>query len=182
MPFQFYCPQGHLLSGEPAQSGQTCQCPICQMMFIIPQAPGMPQPGPQPYADPNQFPAQFSPAPVESPQATVVGEMTSETAEAPAEEAPAEPAEEELIHIPCPNGHELETPKDMVGQDVMCPHCEVQFRLKFEDSIEYKEKRRKEHEHREHIWGKRALQWAIVAAVLVVLSLVGMIVFKLMDK
>src|SRR5436190_10096813 len=36
MSFQFQCPQGHLLEGDPSQAGQTCNCPTCGMLFIIP--------------------------------------------------------------------------------------------------------------------------------------------------
>ena len=38
MAFPFYCPQGHLLQGEPEQAGQPCQCPQCGSTFLVPQA------------------------------------------------------------------------------------------------------------------------------------------------
>ena len=56
-------------------------------------------------------------------------------------EAPEPPAEPELLHIPCPNGHELETPLDMLEQEVLCPQCNAQFRLRKKDSVEYKRKK-----------------------------------------
>ena len=39
MPFQFYCPQGHLLEGHESQMGQQSQCPLCGSMFLIPMLP-----------------------------------------------------------------------------------------------------------------------------------------------
>ncbi len=44
---------------------------------------------------------------------------------------------ETLLHIPCPNGHELDVPLDMLGAWVMCPHCQAEFRPRREKSVEY---------------------------------------------
>ncbi len=74
-----------------------------------------------------------------------------------------ESSDEDLLHIPCPNGHELETPYDMLGQEVLCPHCEVQFRLRHEDSFEHRAKVDKHFEERGKLW----FNWAITAAVLI---------------
>ena len=70
------------------------------------------------------------------------------------------------MHIPCPNGHELETPFDMLGTDVMCPHCNVQFHLREKDSVEYKAKRERKAQIREEKIGKAWLNWAIAIAIL----------------
>ena len=86
--------------------------------------------------------------------------------------APAEPT---LLHIPCPKGHELEVPPDMLNQDVLCPHCNTQFRLREKDSVEYKRKREIEIERRDYKRGQVWLNWAIAAAVIVVLGLIIMI-------
>jgi hypothetical protein len=47
MPFQYCCPQGHLLQGDESQVGQPCQCPFCGTTFAMPtpaaQAPPMGQ-------------------------------------------------------------------------------------------------------------------------------------------
>ena len=89
---------------------------------------------------------------------------------------PAAPAEPELLHIPCPNGHELETPLEMLDQEVLCPQCNAQFRLRRKDSVEYKkQKELEEHIQLEKIGGLW-LTWAIVAVVVVVLGLIGLIV------
>ncbi len=82
-----------------------------------------------------------------------------------------------VVRILCPKGHELETPVSMVGTDAMCPHCSAQFRLRYEDSLEYREELEKEREQREERFGRSALRWAIVTTVLVVLGLVGLILF-----
>ena len=42
MPFQFRCPQGHLLEGEYEDVGQVVNCPICGVALTIPNAPYTP--------------------------------------------------------------------------------------------------------------------------------------------
>src|SRR5688572_6236857 len=65
MPFQFQCPQGHLLEGEPNHAGQQCNCPMCGMLFIIPAPFAAPAAPPAPvfsqYVPPASEPA-FAPA------------------------------------------------------------------------------------------------------------------------
>lgn len=264
MSFQFQCPQGHLLEGQPAQAGQQINCPMCGILFIIPaplspgpsgpapapgrppgpypvtppapapSAPSAPYPGgppsppappggpaypppgppasPQSYAGqpapypgqpapypgqpaasgaapsfpPSPHPGPPAPEPPSAPQAAAPDpqwqphqsfEQIAEQAgggAAQAEAAAVEP-EEELLHIPCPNGHELESPRDMLGQDVLCPHCDVQFQLREKDSVEAKRKRRHEREARDRKVGNLWLNWAIVIAVVVVLGLLVLI-------
>ena len=58
----------------------------------------------------------------------------------------------------------------------MCPHCSAQFRLRFEDSLEYKEEKKKESQRRETAFGRSALKWAIMLAVLVGVGLIGLII------
>lgn len=83
-----------------------------------------------------------------------------------------------VVHVACPNGHELETPREMLGQEAMCPFCQTQFWLRLEDSVEYRREKAEERERRETRIGQLWLRWAIVAAVVVVLGLVGMIAFS----
>lgn len=94
----------------------------------------------------------------------------------PVPAAAPEPEEEELLHIPCPNGHELETPRDMLGQDVLCPHCQVQFQLRERDSVEFKARRERQLKIKEEKEGQAWLNFAIVAAVIVVLGLIALFV------
>ena len=82
---------------------------------------------------------------------------------------------ETLVHIPCPNGHLLETPPEMFGQDVMCPHCQAQFQLKERESVEYKRREAADEERFERRRGKLWLNWAVSIAVVIVLGLIAMI-------
>jgi hypothetical protein len=153
MTFQFQCPQGHLLQGEETQAGQHCNCPMCGMLFIIPQPIAAPQPN-----SPPAFGDQQPPSPPTPP-------------------APV-PEEPKLLHIPCPNGHELEVPPDMLEQDVLCPQCKTQFTLREKDSVEYKRHQEQEEERRakriEQFWLKLSIGMAIV----VVLGLIIMFAMR----
>jgi hypothetical protein len=151
MAFQFTCPQGHWLEADEAHVGQQCRCPECGATFLIPE-PEVAAYGAAGAAS-SGLPDVLAPS-----DATGAGEGPR------------------ILHIPCPNGHELETPDDMIGQDVLCPHCGVQFQLRESDSVEAKRRRAIErdriHQRQANLW----LNWAIVIAVLVVLGIVGMIV------
>jgi uncharacterized membrane protein YvbJ len=70
----------------------------------------------------------------------------------------------------------LETPEEMLGQEVMCPHCNTQFQLRESDSVEYKRKRDIERERRERKVGNAWFNWAIVCAVLVIIGLIFLII------
>lgn len=152
MPFQFMCPRGHLLEGDESQAGHQCRCPQCGMMFIIPT------------------PAAHAVLPEESGYA-------EEEYEEPAIEAAPEPR---IFHIPCPKGHVLETPEDMLNQDVLCPHCNAQFRLRERDSLEERRKRQAEQERIHRRAAKNWLMWAVVIAVIVLAMVIGMIVISMM--
>jgi hypothetical protein len=77
----------------------------------------------------------------------------------------------ELLHIPCPNGHELETPPEMLDQEVLCPHCQAQFTLRRKNSVEFKRKQEEELMLKEQKIGQIWLQGAIIAVVLIVIGL-----------
>jgi len=64
-------------------------------------------------------------------------------------------SEPQLVHIPCPKGHMLETPPEMIGEDVMCPHCGEMFQLREQDSIEHKRKKQQEEELADYRSGKK---------------------------
>ena len=100
------------------------------------------------------------------------------SAPAPAEqEKPAEEKEPRLVRIPCPQGHELQTPADMFNQEVLCPLCGTQFRLRYEDSVEFKEEQAELRRRKAEQLNKAALKWSIIAAVVVVVGILGMIVY-----
>jgi Zn finger protein HypA/HybF involved in hydrogenase expression len=199
MAFQFQCPQcANVLQAEEFQAGQQSYCPLCGAMFLIPApfvasasppapaapygAPGYPMgPGPSP-----GFP-QVGPAPAPpSPGFPMVGPGAGGHAGTlpPKPSAPAfELREPELLHIPCPQCKEmLETPIEMLDQDVLCPHCQAQFQLRRRDSVEFQRKKQQEAEIREFKAGKTWLNLAIVAVVLVVLFLGALIVWDVFGK
>jgi len=63
MPFQFRCPQGHLLEGENEDVGQIVNCPICGVALSIPSVPYTPTATPlQPPIPPYQQHDQQVPA------------------------------------------------------------------------------------------------------------------------
>lgn len=174
-----------MLEAEPAHAGQTCQCPVCGTWLVIP-----PPPEEAPAAAPAQGaiggPPSFAPAVgqggvSEPAPAEVIQVFTDPTARSAAsQEAPVpfDPTSKEgrIFHIPCPAGHVLEVPPDMLDQDALCPHCGVQFRLRERDSDEYRERRRAEFERREEATGKLWLNVAVVVAILVVIALVVMFI------
>lgn len=226
MPFQFLCPHNHLLQGDESQIGLQTQCPICGVVFIIPQPsyqqypqqaypqqqypqqpyaqqPYAQQPYPQQSYPQQQYPQQFAPqqpqyAPQEpqyapQPQYEQFAAPASHEPEpAPATAGPApmplasDLASElpdnkgqmeipgdlsvDLVHIPCPNGHQLETPLDMIGQEVLCPHCGIQFLLRNEDSIEYHQQQEELEQRRAQFW----FNWAIAASVVIGIGLITM--------
>jgi uncharacterized Zn finger protein (UPF0148 family) len=161
MTFQFLCPHGHLLEGDESQQGQPCDCPTCGVRFLIPAAPGAP-------------PAAAPPEPA-FPDVTA-GAGNQET-------ATVDPTKKEprLLHIPCPQGHELETPEEMIGQDVLCPLCGEQFNLQYKNSVEYKKEKEAERERRERKMAEAWFTRAIIAAVIVVLGLIVLLVLAASD-
>jgi hypothetical protein len=291
MPFQFYCPQGHLLEGHESQMGQQSQCPMCGSVFVMPMMPGAPmqpggpmpggamhpgawpgygqpgmpgygqpaaggyappgapgygQPAPpgygqpmpqgyppmhpvgypgypagypgspenmmpggampgygQPAAEPTysgppgeQAPSGFPAINTQGLPATDLGaapavqggsqpQAASEpaaTPESPAAAAPSSPPAEEkkeprIVRIPCPQGHELQTPMDMVNQEVLCPICATQFHLRYEDSLEFKEEQVELRRRKAEQLNSAALKWSIITAAVVVAAIVGMIIY-----
>lgn len=76
-----------------------------------------------------------------------------------------------LLHIPCPQGHLLEVPRDMIGEDALCPYCKVQYKILLENSVEYRKEQLEKTALEEAKLAKKWLQWAIIATVLLVLFL-----------
>ncbi len=83
--------------------------------------------------------------------------------------------EVKIWHIPCPKGHILDTPDDMLDQDVLCPYCETQFTLRKMKSVEETEKRDQARAIREERRGQLWLNWAIGIAAVVILGIIVMI-------
>ena len=64
----------------------------------------------------------------------------------------------------------------MLGEEVLCPHCQVQFQLRERDSVEFKRRRDEERERREQRIGDAWFKFAVVVAVLVVLGLLALFI------
>ncbi|MBI3838888.1 MAG: hypothetical protein HY288_13275 [Planctomycetia bacterium] len=181
MTFQFLCPQGHLLQGEEAHMGMQCQCPQCGMAFIIPTVERPSQSAAEDLIAPSQAPqVNLEPVSQFDPAAEIGAKHQPPPDEAKANldfsefavsELGAAAAHESFLHIPCPNGHELETPLDMIGEQVLCPHCRAKFRLKREKSIEYLREQEIIDRRRARFW----FQLAILAATFVGVLLLAMI-------
>lgn len=199
MTFQFQCPYGHLLAAEESQAGQQCACPMCNTMFIVPAPlaravaagptypPAAPQFSPAPPAPPAPPVQPLPPAPPEAPpvfQRYEVRETPSAkpklpptppiTPPEPQPEPPAAsvvPQESEVLHIPCPNGHLLETPAEMLEQDVSCPQCQAQFRLRRQHSLEFRKKKKQERERSER---RKVAAWVVAGVIVAILVVSGL--------
>ena len=185
MQFQFLCPNGHLLAADVSQAGAQCRCPECGILFLIPRAATIPLdsaplgPNPpiretEPDASDLTSEPQIGPPEVVEPAEAPPINVEPDASDAPPIADSDEPAPP--LHIPCPSGHELETPVEMLGEEALCPYCKARFQLRYEDSREYHEKRaflRKLHEQKvSRLW----LTWSIVAAVVVLGGLLMMII------
>ncbi len=146
--------------GQPAFSGGPA---VVQPDGMASAAP------PAPFTD---FQVQTEPAPTPVEAAAVAA-----PAEEPKPEPPPEKQEPRIVRIPCPQGHELQTPMDMVQQDVLCPICNTQFHLRYEDSIEFKEEQAELRRLKAERMNQVALKWSIGAAIAVVLLIAGMMIY-----
>ena len=208
MPFQFYCPNGHLLQANENQIGQSCVCPHCQVEIIIPAPAGYtPAPSPNPPTPPG---APTSQPPVSSftglnsqnnnvnPPPTsdfnvhrkqrnfdfgasqAAAQEAEKTAQKPAQKMDiGDPDEDERLHCLCPTGHPLDIDRNMIGQKAMCPYCQKTFVITLERTVEYINKKKRAEELEDKKTAKLLFQWAIVAIVLAVFFIVVMIALTL---
>ena len=182
MPFEFLCPNGHLLQAEESAVGQQCECPECAVPMLIP-SPSAPDPAPSAAGEAsgassdhgasNQ--AAASPALRRGPDFSALGEAPSDHDPAVAE-MPLQPPE--VLHIPCPNGHVLETPEEMVGEEALCPFCNTQFKLRYNASLEHLRQQEEEEERRERRAARAWLHWSIAAAAVVLLGVILLFVVR----
>lgn len=201
MPFQFYCPQGHLLEGHESQMGQQGQCPMCGAMFMFPMLGGPPaaptmSPGQMPGAFPGQgyqgqgFPGQpgggfpqqqpgFGP-PNFGGGDRFAGVQEAGPAGGFAPPEPETPPEPRIFRILCPKGHELQTPEDMLGTQALCPYCNTQMELRYEDSVEYKKQQELEQRIKDEQAGRFWMNMAIWGSIIVGAVFIGLIVMMFM--
>jgi hypothetical protein len=179
MTYQFPCPEGHLLEAVESAAGQRCSCPTCGTEFVIPRRPadGAPPVAAPPVMAPP--PARSDPGAVEPRGGEANGAMdTQGSVVIDVDTVDPPPA---VLHIPCPNGHELESPREMLDQYVMCPHCGVQYRLREENSLEHQRKKQREDEARQWRLGKAWLNWSVLIAVFVLLGLLTLMLYSTSD-
>jgi hypothetical protein len=87
-------------------------------------------------------------------------------------------AEQPIVHVVCPAGHPLETPREILGQQALCPFCQAQFQLRLEDSVEYREEMARVKRQKKARLARRWVRVAIIAAVALVLGVIGLILLS----
>jgi hypothetical protein len=156
--------------------GMQCQCPQCGVAFIIPtidrgqQTPAVQTTAAAPQIDLAPIPEDDLP----SRSAAATGLEGLDVGELDTGELGAAAVGETLLHIPCPNGHELEVPLDMLGQRAMCPHCQVEFRLRREKSVEYLRQQEILDRKRAEFWFKLAIVAACVVGIVLLVMFAAM--------
>ena len=197
MGFQFQCPQGHLLEADDHDAGKTCTCPYCGVMIEIPRPTGVGPAPPAPAAPPAPVaavppPAALPPAEIPSgpsPAADfppVVGRKRRKTASFNSlpdfsgdkadhgAESVDVTRKAELFHISCPNGHQLDVEREMLDQSALCPQCNVKFKLRERDSVEWKRKQDIREEQHERKVSNTWFNWAVAISVIVFVFLLAL--------
>ena len=72
-------------------------------------------------------------------------------------------------------------PPEMLEQEVLCPHCGAQFRLRQKDSVEFKRKRQEEQEKKDAKSGKFWFNTAVIVGTLI-LIFVAVLIFMTAGK
>jgi len=139
--------------------------------FNVPQTPGTPSdsragfPGidVKPEPRPSKPPARKASKPAPKPKK-------------PAAQKAFDVQDSELLHIPCPQCKKvLETPVEMLHQDVVCPHCQTPFSLHLRDSVEYRKKKERQQRVKERRTNYGWLFGGIAVVALVIIFLVYLI-------
>ncbi len=96
---------------------------------------------------------------------------------------PMGPQVEETFHLVCPQCKQvMPTPQSMLGQDAQCPFCQSVITLFEEDTLEYQRRREEYLRQKEERIGRKALNWAIAAAILVGVALLVMVVLYISNQ
>lgn len=149
MSFQFTCPAGHRLEGEPSQAGLRTHCPACGVEFTVPSLGGP--------TLPSESPAAIPPP------------VTDRSA----------PPEDQTVRVECPAGHMLETSLASMGDRAVCPHCHKLFRLEYDKTLEHREALAADSAARSERFGRHALGWAVVAAMTVIATLLMIFLWRM---
>lgn len=157
MKFMFSCPQGHVLEGEDTHAGLQSKCPQCGVAFYVPD-----------YEPPKaQPPIMAAPARPVGPVSGDLWDDLGSGGQGALDLTAGGELSSSVLHIPCPNGHELETPIEMVGLEAYCPYCGDKFKLRNQDSVEHQRQQAIIDARRAQIW----LRVAIVTAGLILIGL-----------
>jgi len=152
--------------------GMQCQCPQCGVAFIIPTIE-RPQQAPTAQTAAAPAPAiELAPladADVSAEPLAATGLEGLDIGELDTGELDAAAVGETLLHIPCPNGHELEVPLDMLGQRALCPQCNAEFRLRREKSVEYIRQQELLDRKRAEFWFRLAIIAACVVGIVLII-------------
>ena len=76
----------------------------------------------------------------------------------------------------------METPPEMLDQEVLCPHCQAQFKLRRKDSIEFKRQAEEQQFVKEVKIGNAWLKGAIVAVIFIVIGLGALIAISIASR
>ncbi len=87
-----------------------------------------------------------------------------------------------FFHIPCPNGHLLETPAEMIGEYAKCPTCDAEFDLREKDSEEFQRRKKMIEESELANLDRKWLNRAIAIVILLVLGGVALAVATLLNR
>ncbi|MFH1267764.1 MAG: hypothetical protein ABIK89_18770 [Planctomycetota bacterium] len=187
---QSQCPRcaSVFLIPQPVPAAEADSPPDPPQQQPPPDAPSFQPPDaqPPPFPEVAVSPPPFEPPAAEPPAEPEVPDFPGirtepeagrgkRAAELPAEVRVQTAADLPIVHVVCPSGHSLETPREMLDQEAMCPFCQIQFQLRLQDSVEYREEKAKEQDRRDLKAGQLWLRLAIAAAVVVVLGLILLI-------
>jgi hypothetical protein len=145
--------------------------------FAAPNAPSFPAVGPS-----NAPSMPFLAIDVPAKSGSSLNDLTQGNPNVPGGWEESAPEEPRIWHIPCPNGHILDTPDDMLDQDVLCPICERQFTLRKFQSVEETQKRERLREMKDEKAGQFWLKLAIGIAAVVILGIIIMIALSASGK
>jgi len=87
-----------------------------------------------------------------------------------------------LLHVKCPQGHRLEAPCVLDGQDVVCPYCSSRFPFAYSESDEFRQERRRASNPSNQSAGHQRVRWQEWAVVALVIASVVVVVHQLLIR
>jgi hypothetical protein len=83
--------------------------------------------------------------------------------------------EPDVFRIPCPSGHVVTVTRDLLGKTAICSLCRERFPLRYEKSLEYREKTARQQERQEKNVGQVWLAWSIAVAMAVLIGVIVLV-------